>query len=70
MTLGTQPELLILGWLRNQRLVTTIDQVKAIQVDWEMIRRRSRLTGIEGLEQRLSRKTITTGCGRVRYSAV
>ncbi|HXK57558.1 MAG TPA: formate dehydrogenase accessory sulfurtransferase FdhD, partial [Gammaproteobacteria bacterium] len=34
MTLGTQPELLILGWLRNQRLVSAIDQVKAVQVDW------------------------------------
>ena len=35
MTLGTQPELLVLGWLRNQRLVPDIDQIKAIQVDWE-----------------------------------
>ena len=65
MTLGTQPELLILGWLRNQRLVTAIDQVKAIQVDWETDSAAvTTYGGIEGLEQRLSRKTITTGCGQ------
>jgi len=65
MTLGTQPELLILGWLRNQRLVTAIDQVKAIQVDWETSS--AAVTthhGIDGLDERLSRKTITTGCGQ------
>lgn len=35
MTLGTQPELLVLGWLRNQRLVPDVTHIKAIQVDWE-----------------------------------
>ncbi|MCB1750428.1 MAG: formate dehydrogenase accessory sulfurtransferase FdhD [Gammaproteobacteria bacterium] len=65
MTLGTQPELLILGWLRNQRLVSAIDQVKAVQVDWET----SSVAvtthhGIEGLDERLRRKTVTTGCGQ------
>ena len=31
MTLGNYPELLILGWLRNQRLVEDISAIKAIQ---------------------------------------
>jgi hypothetical protein len=35
MALGTSPEILVLGWLRNQRLVRDIEQIKAIQVDWE-----------------------------------
>ena len=35
MTLGTQPELLVLGWLRNQRLVKNVEDIKAIQVNWE-----------------------------------
>ena len=35
MTMGTHPELLVLGWLRNQRLVPAIEQIKAIQIDWE-----------------------------------
>ena len=35
MTLGTHPELLVLGWLRNQKLVPDINYIKAIQIDWE-----------------------------------
>ena len=35
MTLGNHPELLILGWLRNQRMIDDIEAIKAIQVDWE-----------------------------------
>ena len=35
MTMGTQPELLVLGWLRNQRIVPFKEAIRAIQVDWE-----------------------------------
>jgi FdhD protein len=31
MTLGNHPELLILGWLHNQRLVEDIEAIKAIR---------------------------------------
>ncbi len=65
MTLGNHPELLTLGWLRNQRLVDDINTIKAIQVDWESdavaITTRD---GIENLEEKTGRKTVTTGCGQ------
>ena len=35
MTLGHAPEALAIGYLRNQRLVDSIDEVEAVQVDWE-----------------------------------
>ncbi|RMG38623.1 MAG: sulfurtransferase FdhD, partial [Gammaproteobacteria bacterium] len=35
MTLGTHPELLVLGWLRNQRLIDHPRRIRSIQVDWE-----------------------------------
>ena len=35
MTLGAKPEALVLGYLRNQRIVSKINQVKSIQVDWD-----------------------------------
>jgi FdhD protein len=65
MTLGNHPELLILGWLRNQRMVDDIEAIKAIQVDWEA--EAVAITthdGIEGLDAKLARKTVTTGCGQ------
>jgi FdhD protein len=65
MTLGTRPELLVLGWLRNQRLLSGIDQIKAIQVDWETESAAvTTLNGVDGLDKKISRKTVTTGCGQ------
>ena len=65
MTLGTQPELLVLGWLRNQRLVKNMEQVRSIQVDWE-VEAVSVTTHevVDGLDEKLSKKTVTTGCGQ------
>ena len=65
MTLGNHPELLILGWLRNQRMIDDIEALKAVQVDWEtgsvaIVTH----AGVENLEQKLGRKTVTTGCGQ------
>lgn len=65
MTLGNHPELLILGWLRNQRMVDDIEAIKAIQVDWETESVAiTTYAGVEGLEEKLSHKTVTTGCGQ------
>ncbi len=65
MTLGSQPEMLVLGWLRNQRLIQHVDQIQAIQVDWETstaaIQTREEIVDIE---KKLERKTVTTGCGQ------
>jgi FdhD protein len=65
MTLGTQPELLVLGWLRNQRLVPEINHIKAIQVDWETESAAvTTFNGIDDLDTKLGHKTVTTGCGQ------
>jgi len=65
MTLGNHPELLILGWLYNQRLVEDIEAIKAIQVDWETDSVAiTTHAGVENLDSKLSHKTVTTGCGQ------
>ncbi len=65
MTLGARPEWLVLGYLRNQRLIGSIDEVDSITVDWETsaaaVKTRS---GIERIEERTSRRIVTTGCGQ------
>lgn len=66
MTVGAAPELLALGYLRNQRLVHAIDDIASVQVDWEVeacsITSRSGLPGIE--ERSSGRRVVTTGCGQ------
>lgn len=65
MTLGTHPELLVLGWLRNQRLAQELADIQAIQVDWETDSAAVTTRGaIAQLDDKLSRKTVTTGCGQ------
>ena len=78
MTLGAAPEHLALGYLRNQRIVQRVDELAAVQVDWETdsVAVSSRLlqsTGVpiweqpgrgEALEARTGRRTVTTGCGQ------
>ncbi|MCG8049016.1 MAG: formate dehydrogenase accessory sulfurtransferase FdhD [Candidatus Thiodiazotropha endolucinida] len=65
MTLGTRPEMLVLGWLRNQRLIRDIEQIKAIQVDWETDSVAiTTYEGVQGVEEKMARKTVTTGCGQ------
>ena len=70
MTLGTQPELLVLGWLRNQRLLPDVSHIKAIQVDWEtesaVITTRN---GVADLDVKLVDAQSLLAAARVRYSA-
>ena len=35
MTLGSQPEALTLGYVRNQKLIETIEEIVSIHVDWD-----------------------------------
>jgi FdhD protein len=65
MTLGARPEWLVLGYLRNQRLVNAVDEVESITVDWEVgsaaVKTRH---GIERIEERTATRVVTTGCGQ------
>ncbi len=64
MTLGHAPEALVVGYLRNQRLVDSIEDIEAVQVDWEtdscaVVTRNSNFS-----EEKMQKRTVTTGCGQ------
>ncbi|MEY4651460.1 MAG: hypothetical protein RI884_41 [Pseudomonadota bacterium] len=65
MTLGARPEWLVLGYLRNQRLVAAPEEIESITVDWEVgaaaVKTRA---GIDRIEERTARRVVTTGCGQ------
>src|SRR4051812_29254234 len=65
MTLGAAPEALALGYLRNQRLLDSIDDVLAVQVDWDVdavvVKTRN---GIRDLAGKTAKRTKTSGCGQ------
>lgn len=67
MTLGTHPEELALGYLRNQRLMEDIDQVLSVTVDWDRGTAAIETLHGQGIidwEKKLARRTVTTGCGQ------
>ena len=65
MTLGQAPEALAIGYLRNQRLVKSIDEIAAVQVDWETASVAiTTRTGLKGLDEKMKKRTVTTGCGQ------
>ncbi|MBS0453580.1 MAG: formate dehydrogenase accessory sulfurtransferase FdhD [Proteobacteria bacterium] len=65
MTLGAQPELLVLGYLLNQRLVQGAFDVESITVDWEVGAAAVKThAGIDRIEERTAKKVVTTGCGQ------
>ncbi len=65
MTLGSHPELLTLGYLKNQGFIDDIRQVKSVQVDWDVEAVAvTTHNGIPGLADKLAHRTVTTGCGQ------
>ena len=65
MTLGAAPELLVLGYLRNQRLVDSVADIESITVDWDVsaaaVKTRA---GIERFDEKTAKRVVTTGCGQ------
>ena len=73
MTLGGEPELLVLGFLRNQRLVDAVDQIESITVDWSLGEGEVGEPGAAAVRtrpgagvqvERSAERVVTTGCGQ------
>ena len=65
MTLGKYPELLVIGYLHNQGFIKNSEELKAVQVDWDIdcavvVTR----DGIGEWEERLEKRTVTSGGGQ------
>ena len=69
MTMGTDPELLTLGYLRNQGLIASIEAVIAVQVDWDVEAVAVTTHQLDSdtnkdIEKKMSKKNVTSGCGQ------
>ncbi len=64
MTLGAAPEALVIGYLRKQRLLPSIEDIVSVQVDWDVnacsVTTRNSL---KNLDEKMAKRTKTTGCG-------
>jgi len=73
MTLGASPECLVLGFLLNQRLIQSVDEIESITVDWSLGEGEMGQPGVaaiktrDGLSQaglKTAARVVTTGCGQ------
>ena len=65
MTLGQAPEALAIGYLRNQRLLKSVEEIEAVQVDWETAAVAvTTRKPIKSLKEKIRKRTVTTGCGQ------
>jgi len=65
MTLGQAPEALAIGYLRNQRLLKSIEEIEAVQVDWETASVAvTTRKPVKSLKEKIRKRTVTTGCGQ------
>ncbi|MGR8942525.1 MAG: formate dehydrogenase accessory sulfurtransferase FdhD, partial [Gammaproteobacteria bacterium] len=65
MTIGAHPELLTLGYLKNQGFFEDIADIEAVQVDWETeaVAVVTRLDDND-FSERMAQRTVTSGCGQ------
>jgi len=67
MTLGTEPEALTLGYIRNQKLIEDIEEIRSVKVDWERelvdVETQSG-GGISDWQEKMKRRIVTSGCGQ------
>ena len=66
MTLGTRPEELTLGYLRNQGIIEDINDIISIDVRWDIgiSDVQTKHKDINEITDKLKNKTVTTGCGQ------
>ena len=65
MTLGERPELLVLGYLQNQRLIADVREVESVTVDWEVGAAAVRThAGVQDIAAKTAHRVVTTGCGQ------
>ncbi|MBM3387357.1 MAG: formate dehydrogenase accessory sulfurtransferase FdhD, partial [Betaproteobacteria bacterium] len=73
MTLGDEPEWLVLGFLLNQRLIGSIAQIDSVTVDWSVGQGELGEPGVAAVNTRAdagvqaspsAQRVVTTGCGQ------
>ncbi|WP_159739122.1 formate dehydrogenase accessory sulfurtransferase FdhD [Vibrio atypicus] len=65
MTLGSRPESLVLGYLKNQSFISDPNALESVIIDWEthsaaVITKED----TQQVESALKKKTVTSGCGQ------
>jgi FdhD protein len=67
MTLGSHPEELALGYVRNQQLIGSLEDIASVAIDWDSERAAIGTVhggGVADLRKHMARLTVGSGCGQ------
>lgn len=64
MTMGATPVELIVGFLLNQHLIQSIDDIDAIHVDWSVNAAAVSAHNTTAIQEKTQSRVVTSGCGQ------
>jgi len=66
MTLGHYPEALVIGYLRNQGIISSLSQLKSVHVDWSVNSAAVTTNNLDitKVNNKLKHTVVTSGCGQ------
>ena len=65
MTLGHYPESLVIGYLRNQGFIESLNELISVHVDWDTNTAAVKtISDVESWKNKLTHKIVTSGCGQ------
>ena len=64
MTVGDYPDCLAVGYLLNQNMLKADDTITGVDVDWEIDTAVVRTSRVTDFEDKLKKKTLTSGCAQ------
>ncbi len=66
MTLGHYPEALVIGYLRNQGIISNLSQLKSVHVDWSVNTAAVTTNNLDltKIDNKLKHRVVTSGCGQ------
>ena len=65
MTLGHYPESLVIGYLRNQGFISSLNDLESVHVDWDTNSAAVKtISALDDFQNQLTHKVVTSGCGQ------
>ena len=65
MTLGHYPESLVIGYLRNQGFISSLNDLESVHVDWDTNSAAVKtMSALDDFQNQLTHKVVTSGCGQ------
>lgn len=64
MTMGSEPAYLVAGFLLNQHLIASSNDIRSIHIDWSVNAAAVYADNVQHIKQQTEKRIVTSGCGQ------